>query len=245
MQGAAMRAELSLTGIYGRAGKIARMSGEETPQPEPRVAPGRRFFSWRFLALALLIHAALLLIPVMESPSPRAPQRPLQLSLQPAPARLAEPVAPIVEEPPSPEPSDTVPEATSRPAPPSPPRLVTRTPAAPPSVEARHIRERLRDWTWSEPPASTPSIGRRENHDTYALLSRPLLPTVDNLFDDVVLPATAEIVDRWLEPGGTHHVVVRLPNGQVLCGRQEAVNVFRPWEQMPMMFGGCGGGGKR
>jgi hypothetical protein len=77
------------------------------------------------------------------------------------------------------------------------------------------------------------------------MLSKRILPLEENLFDDYLLPSSSEVLDQWQEPGGVQRMVVRLPNGETLCGRQEPVNDFRPWEQMPMMFGRCGGGGKR
>jgi hypothetical protein len=94
-------------------------------------------------------------------------------------------------------------------------------------------------------PSAETVIARATHSDLYDALTKPVLEMTVNWFDDVLLPTKVEVMDRWLEPSGVHRVIVRTPGGMTLCGRQEAPNDLRPWEQMPMMFGKCAGGWRK
>lgn len=203
---------------------------------------------WGILAAAVLLHVALLALPLRRA-LPPAPAPPL------LEVSLLAPVATLSEPPPT-RLSPVTPERAPV-TPPAPQGAIehlpqSHTPAQlpEPQTAARRLTvARLLDQAarmkWPEDARPGARIARSISNKLQGELSRPILPFEPNLFDEFVLPASVEIVDRWLEPGGTHRVVVRTPSGHTVCGRQEPVDVFRPWAQMPMMFHLCAGGGKR
>lgn len=67
----------------------------------------------------------------------------------------------------------------------------------------------------------------------------------DNMFNGMVLPSKTEMVDRWLAADGSHNVVINTPSGHTLCGRVPAWNPMQPLVEHVMQFHPCGGGGKR
>lgn len=73
---------------------------------------------------------------------------------------------------------------------------------------------------------------------------RELMPG-GNTFDGMMAPAETELVDRWQAADGSNNVVINTPNGETLCGRAEAWNPMQPLVEHVMMFRSCGGGGKR
>ena len=66
-----------------------------------------------------------------------------------------------------------------------------------------------------------------------------------NTFDGMMAPVETELVDRWQAADGSNNVVINTPNGDALCGRAEAWNPMQPLVEHLMMFRSCGGGGKR
>ena len=68
---------------------------------------------------------------------------------------------------------------------------------------------------------------------------------IDNWFEGMAVPRSTEIVDRWQSNDGSQNTVVNLPNGTTICGRQAASDPLRPMVVNLMMFRPCGGGGKR
>jgi hypothetical protein len=74
---------------------------------------------------------------------------------------------------------------------------------------------------------------------------RPRITVEDNLFNGMVLPTKTEIVDRWLAADGTHNVVLNTPSGNTLCGRAQPWTPMNPLLEPIMTFWKCGGGGKR
>jgi hypothetical protein len=214
-----------------------------------------RLIAIRYLLLALLLHAGLLLLPAFNEPPPPPDQgldivllRPAVVLNEPLPraARPEQPAAPTAQ----PQPGAPGPEATPGETRPPPPGMATGEPVERPPVEpAMPTVARLRDslsGLVKEPPGAAPqSLGRPTSSAFYQRMRQPLLPLADNRFSPYAAPLETEIVDRWQSPEGVHQVVVKTPNGATLCGRQEAVDDFRPWTQMPMMFHECAGGGKR
>jgi hypothetical protein len=73
----------------------------------------------------------------------------------------------------------------------------------------------------------------------------PYLAEFENTFNGMTAPADVEIVDRWQAADGSHRVVLNLPNGDIVCGRAEANDPMQPLVEHIMLFGPCGGGGKR
>jgi hypothetical protein len=66
-----------------------------------------------------------------------------------------------------------------------------------------------------------------------------------NTFDGMMAPVETELVDRWQAADGSNNVVINTPNGDTLCGRAEAWNPMQPLVEHLTMFRNCGGGGKR
>lgn len=200
------------------------------------------------LAAAVLLHVALLALPLRRA-SPPTPASPvLEVSLlasfvtaRESPTRRPAPAAPPTTKKVSPDP-----QRSPRPLPKT--RADTQRPE-PTAATGRLTVARLLDqatrMNWPETHRPKARIGRPSSSESLGGLRRQILPLEPNLFDDYALPASVETIDRWLEPGGAHRVVVRTPTGHTLCGRQEPVDVFRPWGQMPMMFHLCAGGGQR
>jgi hypothetical protein len=58
-------------------------------------------------------------------------------------------------------------------------------------------------------------------------------------------PGEPVILDRWLDTNGDHNVVVTLPSGDTLCGRAQAWDPMQPLVEHIMLFRTCGSGGKR
>lgn len=211
-----------------------------------------RFFRW--LALALLLHGALLLVPVAEYGFRSQPVNVLNLSLhRPAPAPV-EPTRPQSEEQPGPPP-DPLPAAA--PTPPPPPPATTREArpapvpddapegAAPPrlpNVSAARLLELTRQGELKLP---APEEGRRLGVFTPQAPPenwRPEPLPGQSRFDGRSLPDRVEIVDRWLAADGSHQVLVETPGGELLCGRAESWNPMQPLVEHVMMFRSCGPG---
>lgn len=200
------------------------------------------FSAW--LALALLLHAGLLLLP-MPAPDPAdTPAPALRLAL-PAPARIAS--RPEAAEP-SP-PSATLPAASDlRPVPPAPPPQATVGDRGPPEpapamVDSAELLDAVRRL----------ERGREAPPRRLGVFRAPATPPnwrsapfgSDNLLDGAVAPAKVRILDRWLAADGSHNVVLESPNGETLCGRAEAWDPMRPLVEHVMMFRTCGSGGDR
>lgn len=204
----------------------------------------------RYLALALLAHALLLLLPVLRG-TPAPPRERTELQLELLPPRVA--TTPAAEQSqPGPETvaSDPVPKSSLPAVTPAMGTVqaataIDRLAPEPPMPTARQIIQSLERLGREpeDPPQALPA--RPTRSPVYETMSRPLLASRANSFDHMAAPARTEIVDRWLSPEGVHQVVVRGINGRTYCGRQEAVDPFRPWTQIPMLFHECAGGGKR
>ena len=210
--------------------------------------PGRRELG--ILAMAIMLHAAFLMLPIKRQLDATPADRIVEVNLLPAAASLpptasapeSQPLAePVEKEPPEPLPSE--PEI------PAPSIAVDEIQPGPtnPVLTVARLLDQMQRMEWKPPQATADreAIYRPLTSKLYARLKRPVLELEVNLFDELVIPVEVEIVDRWLEPNGTHRVVIHTPTGHTLCGRHEPVDLFRPWLQMPMMFHPCAGGGKR
>jgi hypothetical protein len=214
----------------------------------------------RWWALALVFHLALLMVPASVWQPEREATPPITVDLRlerptaPPPVSTADPVEPPVpaEIPVRPVDADAraepAPEAPVAPRPeapapsPEPPARPDTAPAA--SLRVEQLLQSVAAMDWSTPAADL-SIGRPVTSETAERWSKPLLPGTSNALDGTFAPDDVEIVDRWEGPGGVHQVVIRAPDGNTYCGRQEPLNDLRPWLQMPMLFHKCAGGGKR
>ncbi len=217
----------------------------------------RRPLRVRWWLIAVVAHLALLALPVSWWNRETAPAESLVVELVTPPPALDIPAAPAEPKPPDPEPT-VAPDVP----PPAPPTL-TETPTEPPTdpagaaspeserpdepeqeLEIQRLLEAVSIMDWKTPDAPA-LLGRKTTSEAVEAMRAPLLASTVNAFDGMPAPTGTEIVDRWMSPGGVHQVVVRGPDGNTYCGRQEAPNDLRPWLQMPMLFHRCAGGGKR
>jgi len=215
-----------------------------------------------FLALAVAVHAALLLLPLKAwQVSQRELSDSLTVRLQPF-AKPAESVTRIESEPepvpvPAPEPHS---RQTAPPA--EKPAFQTdqRKPALnfsleeipPPPAESpgqkldsRQLRRLAEETNLITPQQGSGSLlGSTREYQAPSNWNRhagsPFFADFDNRSHVVTLPEDVEIVDRWQAADGSHQVVVNLPSGEVICGRAEAYNPMQPLVEHIMMFSICG-----
>lgn len=202
----------------------------------------------RFFLVALILHAALLLLPVPtpDALRPESGRLKVRLKTSQVPVRAAELLSENKQSEPHPDPTDPVPKPrTADTAPVSPTADPVEVPPARPLPTPQQLRRAAARGRWQKPSSSEYVIERSTESVDLERLRRPVLARKPNVFDRYIAPTRTEIVDRWLEPGGVHRVVVHTSAGETLCGRQEPVDDFRPWLQMPMMFHRCAGGGAR
>lgn len=190
-----------------------------------------------WLGLAVLLHAAALLLPLTDPEGQATFDRSLIVSLlRPLPLP-----APTVAPLPVPDPVSVT--AQKRPTPPVPvPRQETAPPPRLPS--AGDMLEAAR-----QPKRTLPAEPARRLGEFVPPAPpsnwRPSITVEENRFGDAYAPAETEIVDRWLAADGSHNVVIRTPNGMTLCGRALPWNPMEPLVEHVMMFRSCGGGGER
>lgn len=234
-----------------------RNTATPTVRPRPIQAYQARFAWW--LAVAVVLHALLLLIPARQDllPGPTLTTLTVALSriwrappqanstdsgrseLTPAERRPAQPGtpnagSPRVASPPTAAPPVAAPRAES----PSP------SPGAgvqPGDTRAAVTTARLLDFAhrreWNLPePSDPPRLGVPTPHPP------PPNWRSDTPAEGAALPAKTGIVDQWLAADGSRNVMIRTPTGQVLCGRAEAWNPMSPLVEPVMMYRACGGG---
>jgi hypothetical protein len=208
----------------------------------------------RWLGLAVLLHAVLLLVPLGEpGPGVRTmealsislttpvPDEPDRADPEPPETPIPEPRTQAAETPasaPSPEPA----EIPIEPA--DPPQATPPKHRSAPSSElsAARLIELAKQREWSLPGTST-------DRKLGVFVPRP---PPDNWrsgkywgasrFDGRSLPTDVEILDRWQAADGSHNVLVETPGGELLCGRAESWDPMRPLVENVMMFRTCGPG---
>lgn len=217
-----------------------------------------------FLATALLLHAALLLLPLKPWKNPsvvtpprltidlRQPPQPLPPKAEPDAARSEEiPIEKTVVEKPDPEPLEPLrrkPRIALEELPAKPADIPPTE--APELLTARQLKELVKRTPLQNGAAAADrQLGTARPYEPPANWDKnagaPYLADFDNRFNGMTVPAEVEIVDRWLASDGSHNVVVNLPNGDTMCGRAEAYNPMQPLVEHIMMFRPCGGGGNR
>lgn len=217
-----------------------------------------RFARW--LAVAVLLHAALLFIPARQALPPGHKLGTLTVALSrtlraPAPASQAESSQDervIAELPQAPPDAPDAPATQSAPT-----SAAAATPAAAAELEppaqapgaaaatdvptAPVTTARLLDFAhrreWNLPEAS----------GTLPLEAFPPQPPPSDRRsgtpkESTAPPARTAIVDQWLAADGSHNVMVRTATGQLLCGRAEAWNPMSPLVEPVMMYRACGSG---
>jgi hypothetical protein len=228
----------------------------------------KRQHNWKpadiaFLAMAMVLHASLLLLPLKswQNSSPAAiPRLTIDLQKLPRPTQQAEVEKPGPENTPTeksePEPEpDPAQRQTARIALeklPAKPQDISTTEATtePELLTARQLRELVKREALAEDTGSTErQLGSARPYQPPANWNKnagvPYLAEFDNRFNGMTVPEDVEIVDRWMAADGSHNVVLNMPNGDTLCGRAEAWNPMQPLVEHVMMFRPCGGGGKR
>jgi hypothetical protein len=218
-----------------------------------------------FLAMAVLVHAALLLVPLKDwnsQPSAGTPRLTVDLRQLPPPVaveppRESQPEAQREAEPAEkterrPEPEE---RRTARIVPDELPRKPDDAQPQEPGPEANRIsaqelRELVRQSALpKDENAPSRHLGTARPWQPPANWNKhagaPYLAEFDNTFNGMTAPEESEIVDRWVATDGSHNVVVNLPNGDTVCGRAEPYNPMQPLVEPVMMFRPCGGGGKR
>lgn len=215
-----------------------------------------------FLAMALLIHSALLLLPIKawqtHQNASKRPTELLRVRLQPAPKTSSNAVEP---EPVAQAPED---EQTLRrldqekPAadytlaeipPPSYSQAPDNRPASDTSLSQTLSTQQLRHWveradSLAQPQQDTRTLGTARSYQPPANWNRhagaPLFASFDDRSHEATLPAGVAIVDRWQADDGSHQVLVHLPTGESLCGRAAAYDPMQPLVEPIMMFRSCG-----
>jgi len=210
-----------------------------------------------FLAMAVGVHAALLLIPLKhwDREAPSADKR-LTINLQTLPT-LPTPAAagPVMEDIPTDEPTEPIERKRTTASIvleeiPLPLKLAEQPVEQAEELNAQRLRSLIQQSELLPVEAeSRQQLGGAKQYQAPANWSRsagaPYLAEFDNRFNGMTVPEKVEIVDRWLAADGSHNVVLNLPTGEALCGRAEAYNPTQPLIEPIMMFRPCGGGGKR
>jgi len=216
----------------------------------PGLATDSRFVGW--LALAVLAHALLLLIPSQRDRQSGEPLPALAISmLRAAPTAPAVPQAnprdrqtePLRETPPGDPPDQPTADSTTAPNPPA--ERPTESLPRQPEPSAAYLLDLAGRQQWRLPETSAER--RLGEHVPRPLPPnwRPTLGFEANRFDGMVAPAEIEVLDRWLAADGSQNIVVTTPDGQTYCGRAEAWNPLNPLVEPIMTYRSCGGGGKR
>lgn len=214
----------------------------------------------RWLAVAVLAHAALLLIPLRER-APVSVDAPAQILLD-----LVTVEQPAAEPPTVPEKTratQSLPEGQPRTEPEGPTVPETENPVIPqpafvpgppePTVTMARLMG-LRDTVAEAVPLDPDPAGTARRLGTPDAFELPhnwqrgagaqALAPFDNTFNGKTVPVETEIVDRWLAADGSHHVVVETPAGLRMCGRARSWDPMQPLVEHIMMWKVCGGDGK-
>jgi hypothetical protein len=213
-----------------------------TPSPTARFAG--------FLAVALLLHSLLLLLPARRGLQPEDVLHRISVSLSSVRVPLAgedsKPSAPNPE-PVAATPTPATEPGAATPEPPIPSAARTGRPAPTPPPLPRLSAARLLDLAHRTRWEISPESGSRrlgEPAPGPGTGVRQPIPGLDGSRPDgAATPrAAVEIVDRWQEADGSHHVLVRTPAGDMLCGRAEAWDPMQPLVEHVMRYRTCGSG---
>jgi len=199
-----------------------------------------------WLSVAVIVHLSLLLLPLGLDPPDQRDEQTLSVSLlqKPAPEPQPQPDQPPGEpdEPAAPTVAQAEEPAETRQKP-AEPRPVPGNPGEP--VTTALLLDSASRLEWPAPPVEADrklggQVPRRVPENW-----RPRITVGENRFNGMTVPATTEIVDRWLAANGSHNVVIETPGGETLCGRARAWDPMRPLIEPVMLFHKCGGGGER
>ncbi len=221
--------------------------------------------SWRdlgFFAIALLIHSALLLLPIKawqthQAASERRSEL-LQVHLQPAAKMPASTIVPAQEiqalaedlAPPHPDQKKSAADYILAEIPLPADKRVPDDQLASDALASQNLNtQQLRLWAeqadgLAPPQQASLALGAAKSYRPPDNWNRNSGTAFFSSFDDrsheVALPADASVVDRWQAADGSHQVMVQLPNGDSLCGRAAAYNPMQALVEPVMMFSSCG-----
>ena len=210
----------------------------------------RRDVLW--LALAVSVHALLLLVPIQRPPASTDTSGTISLSLlatreeAPVPERSDLPAPPPEKPRPVEEPAARQAQPAAETRPPAGPVRRESSPEGPTiGMTAARLVDSISRLKW--PPAAKEKHSRLGVFVPQAVPEnwRPRITIEENLFDGMYPPAKPDIVDRWLAADGSYRVVINTPSGNTLCGRARPWNPMNPLLEPVMMYWKCGGGGKR
>lgn len=202
-----------------------------------------------WLSIALLVHSALLLIPLQRVST--VPESVSEISVELLATRMGKTAAepgrntPVDVKKPATEERYPQTETMQQPAEPQP------EPARDSAEKEQNLRTTARllesasRLKWSFPEKSAGRQLGKPPAQTIPDNWRPRISVEDNLFNGMTVPATIEVVDRWLAADGSQNVVINTPGGETLCGRANARDPMNPLIEPVMMYRKCGGGGKR
>lgn len=212
-----------------------------------------------WLAVAVIVHAGLLLVPISPDP-PSGPlaERSLSIELKSQPIVEQPFVQPGRQPEPDLTPDPTVPKRPQQTEPPPEPvmeiaaedenatldKAELATEKAP-VISTAFLLQSVADQSGSMAAEDTTrtlgvfkSRGMPENW-------KPGMTLEDNLFNGLTVPRKIEIVDRWISPDGSQNVVINTPSGDTFCGRGLAWDPMQPLVENVIQYRPCGGGGKR
>lgn len=211
----------------------------------------------RWLLLAVVLHAAVFLVPLRELP-PGTISHSAELVVRmvlgaPEPVSVPE-AEKVLPEPeyvrevlqPRPRVAETIELSSARRPPPQPePEPENQDISAARIMSLRDtLTERVPMVTGPDNPSSlgeprdyTPP----ENWQPHS--GAEALAPFDNTFNGMVVPEDVEIVDHWVATDGSQNVIVEAPNGLRLCGRAAPSDPMRPYIENVMHFHVCGGDG--
>jgi len=205
-----------------------------------------------WLCLAIVLHAWLFLIPVVQKDHTTASTGPLNITLLYPP--LIE--KPLLEE--------TESKQTQLPA-------VNEQTVAPDDQRVSEVAslEEPEDQADQEPPGKEVILSTARLLDAASEIEWPApaiidsrrlgvfvpqpLPEIwrsgiraeDTIVNPMVLPNKTEIMDRWLAADGSQNVVINTPGDHTLCGRSLAWDPLQPLVEHVMQFRRCGGSARR
>lgn len=204
-----------------------------------------------WLAMALVLHALLLLIPLQPATLPDLASRSVSITLQsfiPTERIEGPPGSPVEVE--STPPPAVLPLVDTSPLPTEPLPNQAETPAAtesatPPIITAAQLIDSAQQFKWVVPEADKTRQLGVFRPQTIPENWRPKITREDNLFNGMMLPEKTEVMDRWLTADGSQHVVIETTTGHTLCGMRRMWDPMNPLLEQVMMFRPCAGGGKR
>jgi hypothetical protein len=199
---------------------------------------------WLFGAIAVVIHLALLLVPLRKA---LEIERPAVLELE-----IITMTKPAVDVEELPERLDEVSE--NEPPEQEPPRQLAQPlpaleelpePTPEPAVTTTVLHQQVQELEIPEVKTPARKLGIAYVPPLPANLSKPVMEYEPTVFDELYAPIETEVLDQWQAADGSTMVVMRTPTGDTLCGRRAQWDPMNPLFEPVAMYSRCGGGGRR